>query len=450
MPSSLKRNHNWSTDLQSIQSVFNQHLYFDDSTYLIYFNMWECNRPAFEITTGDTLKSVSKLNANLIHLNTLTDKQTNASKLYDLLKHFLSKNPTPNIYSHIDSLNELAIVEDLKCGCETFDEHQTDKDSLLAIRQIYIDAQLAPLRHYVSTLVELKQIHAHPGQLIFENDASSLNFSHLVTKQFKLGKFYSLFKKMSVKCFNFVDLFYEGLKATQQDADEENSDFSNYFRKFANQSASLASPNTTAVSSFIHYNWLDEYLGKMYMCKLNKESSKKTSSYIFSIELVLNLFDRKLLAFNQMNTYLWSNYNFLAQDCTSSSVQASDEHLVVYLKSCIEEFKQKHFGNEDQAFFSYLRQKGFNRDDDLFRLNEKRSSILVEIIVLGCMLAYMFSPIEPMDPLEYKNLIRKTQMDTQELEQSEIMLEKANNAKLKSLPEVIFLLRKAYRISTKK
>ena len=133
----------------------------------------------------------------------------------------------------------------------------------------------------------------------------------------------------------------------------------------------------------------EKYLSKLYMSKLSRESSKKSSSYIFSIELVLNLFDRKLMAFNQMNTYLWSNYNFLSNECTKSSVQAHDERLVVYLRECINDFKVKHFDNNDQMFLNYLRQKGFNKDDDLFRLNENRANSLIEIVILGCMIAFM-------------------------------------------------------------
>ena len=116
--------------------------------------------------------------------------------------------------------------------------------------------------------------------------------------------------------------------------------------------------------------------------KLNKESSKNPSNYIFSIELVLNLFDRKLLKFNEMNTYLWSNFDFLAKNCSNANVKALDENLVANLRLCIDDFKHKHFDNNEQAFLSYLKAKNFNYTD-MLRLNSNRSSALIEIIILG-------------------------------------------------------------------
>ena len=167
------------------------------------------------------------------------------------------------------------------------------------------------------------------------------------------------------------------------------------FKKFANETSSLSKQNYTSIASFIHSNWLDEYLSKIYTCKLNKESNKKASNYIFSIELVLNLFDRKLLKFNEMNNFLWSNFDFLSKNCSTTNVQKTDENLVAYLKVCLEQLKLKNFDNNEQKFIGYLNAKNF-KCTEMFKLNSNRDNVLIEIVILGSILAHMFSPMDPM------------------------------------------------------
>jgi MoxR-like ATPase len=418
----------WSNELRSLTSLFNKNLFFDDTIYKIYFSMWQSIRPSFEIKNSEILNSISKLNSNLIHLNTIIDKQMSGSKFYNLLKHFFNHQINSTNQSSLTFISDNFLVEDLDCCNENL-ETISEKDTDLSLRKLFIDAQMAPLYHYVNTLNELKLIVSDNNDIVVPN----INFCHLITKNFKLGKFYSIFKKMSIRCFSFGDLFYEGLKSYRM-SDEQNKDSTIFteFRRFSNETSSMSKLNSISIASFIHSNWLDEYLSKIYMCKLNKESNKNTSNYIFSIELVLNLFDRKLLKFNEMNTYLWSNFDFLVKSCSNANVKAIDENLVANLKLCVDDFKHKHFDNNEQAFLSYLKAKNFNYTD-MFRLNSNRGSVLIELIILGSILAHMFSPMDPMDPLEYEILIKKTRMDTLELENNQLSLEKLNNSKLKSL-----------------
>ena len=404
--------------------------------------MWQSNRPSFEIKSSQTLRIVSKVNSNIIHLNSLIDKHMSASKFFDTLKHFQNKQTAPPLLALdvFDHSNLATLSTELHCceeRLENVSKESTKNDSTLTLNKLFIDAQLWPLTHYVSTLAELKMIASDTAR---HDSISNVNFCHLMTKKLKLGRFYSIFKKMSTKCFGFLDLFYEGLKAVhseQHDHDDESSESDTiytHFRRFANETTSLttttAVSNVAALSSFAHSNWLDEFLSMMYMNKMSKQSNKNASNYICSIELILNLFDRKLLKFNETSAFLWAHYSFLTSECTHESIASLDEHLVSYLKSCVDELKRSHFSNEDQAFFGYLRGKGFSKD--ILKLSTSRASVHVEMIMLGCVLAHMFSPMEPMDPLEYANLLEKNRLDSLELENNEVDLEKLNNAKLKS------------------
>ena len=333
--------------------------------------MWQVNRPSFEIKTIETLHSASKLNSSLIHSSMLIDKKMNGARLYDILKHFYNKQTISPIQTMNTWEASREFSNELQCCSEISPSGSTTRDdSILTVKKIFLDSQLVPLEHYISTLIELKSI-IEPN-INTKNNVLNLNFCHMMTKDFKLGKFYSIFKKMSIKCFNFVDLFYASLRSLQDDKENETDQNENtketlfgYFRKFANSTASLLTSPTTNISSFIHSNWLDEYLSSIYMSRLhidsNNRSKNNANNYIFSIELVLNLFDRKLLQFNEMNEYLWSNYEFLCNECSKASIMSLDEHLLFYLKTCIDEIKRDHFEGSDQAFLSYLQIKCFNK-----------------------------------------------------------------------------------------
>ena len=438
-------------------NVFNKNLYFDDSAYKLFYQLWLSYKPNLQIRHLDSLHKIENLNDVLIHL-TIYDRNLTSSTFFNLMKHLSNINEIQKL--PFDCINyegeEVlcssidAFLSNIKC-CSSFDGCVTENDLIDFMKNLYFNSQILPIKHYVNTMSTYKAILEEANQNgSVQNSLLSKNFSGLITKGFQLGKFNQIFNNMSTKSFEFLKILSSGIKNIFEHVNnnslnvkdnnnevDSNEIFITFLRNFSN--FSFNSFSNQANLSFIHYNWLDEYLSDILTCKLENSDKKHVpSGYIFSIEFILNSYDQKISKLNELCCYVWSNYSFLIDSCSNNYVM--DEQLLINLKNSLNNIKAMFFMNDDQLFNNYLTKKGF--DFELFKLGAniensnsnktKNEKNLVQIMVLGCMLSFIFSPMEPLDPLEYKNLNEKNEIDNSEIEAYEKEQKSINKNKLKN------------------
>jgi len=135
----------------------------------------------------------------------------------------------------------------------------------------------------------------------------------------------------------------------------------------------------------------------------NNNTSVPVYSYsTSSIQIKLSHFDLRIDQLSQLNSFLWSNYAQLSQ--TGDLPGKLEARLNEYLNEQIMAIKTSCFNGDEEAIKAYLEKK-------------------------GCVLAYLFSPCEPLDPFEYELLVKKCADDVEEIEGHERCLEEFNSGR---------------------
>ena len=185
---------------------------------------------------------------------------------------------------------------------------------------------------------------------------------------------------MSIKCFEYTQIFAHLIEQIDCKLNEQEYETTTTttLSKFILQNFN---PNgqeliTSKPLSFIHFNWLDEYINGVYFGDAISDRPKQSNStsqrsrtsfntvksnYIKSIQLRLNYYDTKMFNVNEITTQMWQNYALLrsfSSSSSSSSTNSIDEKLRKMVANELDQFKRERFDGSDAAYDDYLLRKG--------------------------------------------------------------------------------------------
>lgn len=270
----------------------------------------------------------------------------------------------------------------------------------------------------------------------------------MATKHLALGKFGFLFDQSANRFVNFLKN-YQSLLKIGLDMDKIASEQSSFaidttvetktsylINELKNTYNSTISGSIQELNnkSILHYNWLNEYLLDVFFNNLeaynqsfNKE--RQLQSYSTSvIKLKLCHFDLKLTQLNNLNSFIWENNSVLSSSHVLPEMETS---LLKYLSENLENIKATCFNNNEDLFRTYLEKRSFNQSlyslrDKLCKSSDHKLARLFNIVIHGCVMAYMFAPCDPLDPFEYEILVKKCQEDEEEISRNEEALQDFN------------------------
>ena len=308
---------------------------------------------------------------------------------------------------------------------DEIEQHHAD-----LFKSLLAKSQIVPIRHYLTILNSLLAEHDSSAHHVSTLDLFSISgVSELITVDLPMNCFYNLFTKTSTNCFKFIKIIVQCLSAENLDSHQRGG------KEETDLVAGRASRN------FLNYNWLDQYLSEAVFFF---DSYANNNDLIKPINLTLKFYDDKLTNLNELSEFLWSNFAKLS--ATKQNLSRIETNSLAYLHKFISSLKQAHFNSDNDLFMSYLAKKGFKAE--LLEIAEKLKSKFssdtfllnkIELIVYGCMLVYLYSPIDPLDPLEYARLVEKNQLEQTELREHEAHLNTRNKFRLKEYNAVATL-----------
>lgn len=321
---------------------------------------------------------------------------------------------------------------DLNHFLNSIDSNYNQRNVYESLNNIYIENQAAPFFYFVEMLKEFKALIASTDTSFTSLNATS-NLNELLTRRMPLGKFSFLFNQLPNKLSTFF-IAYENLLSCLTGSKSEDELSLNEFtdsemrrNNLLNRLSRSFDPNSAVMNckSVLHYNWTNDFISKIYFdsdsSDLNNNSNNKQVS-CNAIKIELAFYDQKITQLNQLNSFIWSNYKLLCQEATQL-----DSQLLAFLNQQICLLKHSCFDNNEVLFNDYLTKKGY------VPFSSSVNKDPIEIIKLGCVLAYLFAPVEPLDPFEYDLLIEKCHQDELSLAKSQINLGKfIRENKLKS------------------
>ena len=420
----------WSQQFESIHNIFNQSLYFDSAVFDIDRKLWLSQRPAIYISTESSLALCSQLNENLIHVSNL-NIQFNIKNLIEKIQHFTQHNEiSDNLFGTIKSIgfkltneniqqtSKLLNCCDLNHFLNSIDSNYNQRNVYESLNNIYIENQTVPFFHFVEMIKEF-------NALIASNDTSSVslnatsNLNELLTRRMPLGKFSFLFNQLPNKLSTFFNAYANLLSCLTGNKSEDELSLNEFTdaemrrNNLLNRLSRSFDSNSAVMNykSALHYNWTNEFISKIYFNFDSSDLNNNKQVLTNAIKIELAFYDQKITQLNQLNSFIWSNYKLLCQEATQL-----DSQLLAFLKQQICLIKHTCFDNNEALFNDYLAKKGY------VPLVSKVFKDPIEIIKLGCVLAFLFAPVEPLDPFEYDLLIEKCHQDELTLAKSEINL----------------------------
>ncbi len=436
----------WSRDFESIHNLFNQSLFFDSSIFDMYRKLWITNRPEIYITNTNSLDLCRNFNNNLIHTSNL-NIQLNIRNLIEKIQHLTKhKQLTDNLKDNLklnkindDTVKELKSIDccNLNNFLKNIDSNFNQRNVYDSLNKIYIENQAVPFYYFIDFIKEFYSITRSNQS---DSISSINNLNDLITNKMSFGKFSFLFNQMPNKLRNFFnayeDLLICLLNNNKSDDDSNLTEYSDSEMRKNNLLNKLsrnfdAKKCVQSFKSILHFNWINEFISGIYfqdsieadLNNNNKQAKKKLNNDSIKIELAF--YDQKIAQLKNLNSFIWSNYSFLTE------FKKFDNKLVDLLNIEILSVKKTCFDNNESIFNDYLVKKGFNQD--LFN-NFNKSNKFIEIIKAGCMISYLFSPVEPLDPFEYDLLVEKCRHDESYLTKNESNLIKfIKENKLKSV-----------------
>lgn len=405
---------------------------------------------------------------NLEKFNANTGRLTQAEQLntqiasYSVFNHLNKSRKLVqmlNLIAQIDRINQVEVdldQQDLSEVLETltslridravFDfldndetnSQQFDLDRVIdSLKTLLIKSQLLPVREYLRVLDELTQK--------FENTRKKLgtvnNLIELSSRQLVLGQAYSLFTRTNLESFKFIDILIDLVSENNRnELEPANIDAStSVLRQKLGQNYRNFQMLSQAGRNILNFNWLDTYSMSVYSLELAPATSgdtktsmtssrSRSSSYTRPVELVMTFYDERVRRINELSELLWINYDKLASHYVGGQLerQIGDEfaqHLNLILA--------QQFDSNPSAFEEYLVRKGASREFMSHLEKQSSSNQQVRLIRIGYLVAYLFAPVEPMDPLEHGNLVEANQLDTDEIRSHESETRRNNACKLK-------------------
>ncbi len=370
---------------------------------------------------------ISNFNGNKISRDQFTSYIKNFNLIANIkLEPFRKDANCEEFISKITSSMKLFEIKSEQERNEVKSQHDDNEERLTELQQndllksILTKSQIIPLKHYMSILSNLED-----DLLSHEVDSLELyaitNVSELLTANLPANVFYKMFTKTSTNCFRFIDVIVQKLKENDQKVE-------------------LTAPETVNFISknFLNFNWLDQYLSSAVF--FFDSSLASTTEFIKPINLTLKFYDDKLRSLHELSEFLWLNFSKLSQ--AGKNLELMEQKSIEYLTTFIQTIKGQHFENDQDIFMSYLVKKGFSPDllTVLARYKSDFNSDAfiarkLELVTFGCMLVYLYSPIDPLDPLEYEQLIEKNRVEQIEIHNHEAHLNRINKYRLKEYIE---------------
>ena len=379
--------------------LFNQGLYFDDSVYKIFYSLWQQIRSSR--VDVDSL-SEPKQQAFLYQLQQelVSNSLFNQSNYNNLIKH--------RFYENLEQTSNTKLTSQLMTSTQLsvakVEDKVLDTNDGGLLGSLLAKLQIMPLRHYLNMLNNLE------NQTTTNLDLYSIsNLTELVTLDDKMTLFYQMYTKSSTSCFGFIDFVVDklGQKENQIDAGKSHTN-----------------------RNIFNYNWLDEYLSQAVFFFDQQQNP------IRSINLTLDSYFDKYQSLNQLTEFLWLHSNKVSN--VASIFAQIENQMIEYLQDVVSTMKREYFENSDEKLITYLVKKGFQTTLlDLFskyktKSQNSRSYInKIDLLLYGCMVVFCYNPMEPMDPLEYEQLVERNEMEFLELKNHQERLDEVNKSKLK-------------------
>jgi hypothetical protein len=220
---------------------------------------------------------------------------------FDAIQAFLSQcaNVVPEHLSYDGIYNLEILFDNLKC-CREKEEELNEWTRQDLIGRMLGKGQMLPLYFYSNLLAEY-------GRLINQAPTNSHkclsfnSFSELMTKDFVLGQFYSIFRKSCKKYFDMVEEIEKLIIVNNQQTNLHNDpnaklDRHMFDKREAISDGTLLEQKSLKQISLTHHNWLDEYISKMFMFNakhLNQDRNEVSNrAYNFSLKLHLCFYDQ--------------------------------------------------------------------------------------------------------------------------------------------------------------
>lgn len=374
--------------------LFNQGLYFDDSVYKIFYSLWQQIRSS-RIDVDSLSEPRQQAFLYQLQQELLSNSLFNASNYNNLIKH--------KFYDNFQQISNTKLTTQLmnstQLSVAKIEDRASSSDNLVG--SLLAKLQIIPLRHYLNMLNNLE------SQTTTNLDLYSIsNLTELVTLGDKMSLFYQMYTKSSTSCFGFIDFVVDKLVQNQQSADKP-----------------------TARNIF-NYNWLDEYLSQAVFF------FDQCQSPIRAINLTLDSYLDKYQSLNQLTEFLWLHSNKVTN--VVSIFSQIENQMIEYLQNVISTMKIDYFENSDEKLITYLVKKGFQTTLlDLFSKYKTKSqhdrsyTNKIDLLLYGCMIVFCYNPMEPLDPLEYEQLVERNEMEFVELKKHQERLNEVNKSKLK-------------------
>jgi midasin len=334
---------------------------------------------------------------------------------------------TPNTMSQ--NLNILKKLEDDFLRCVEQEEKQnankpeenfTDKElaekNTNLFKSFLAKSQILPLKHYMSIIDNLESQVVDTELELFTLN----NLSELLGSNLSLSRFYKLFTKTSSNCYKFIDIIVQQLVDINSKSKQKQNDY-----LMNNEATKLKIPSRNV----LNFNWLDFHLSESVFF-FESAFNYDENQLIKPINLTLKFYDDKLRNLNELIEFLWKNFTKLAT--YEKNMRQIEQNSVQYMQDLITHVKKVHFDQSHDYFMSYLIKKGFNEKFIDFFKKFGENNPKLQLLVYGLILVYLYVPMDPLDPLEYEQLIEKNKLEQEEITQHENLLSTMNKYRLKN------------------
>lgn len=353
-------------------------------------------------------------------------------KLVDVLNNLNNSNKIQKsvaLDSHLNELDTtLAQIGEIKIDLFVDPNSNMDREDLLnSLKHLLIKSQILPIHQYLHQIGQLQK-------LVDTGDVPKLghvnNLTELLTTDKPMSQFYSLFTKTNLQSFKFVEILnyliqtgYQDITDNKPHGDEDiyssSMGRSDLMHRLTQTYRNFQSDNLSG-KNFLTANWLDAYVMDLFARQFHADHVKK---FVNPIEVNLNFYDEKIEKLNELSCLLWSHFDKLTPDIS----RLIDERILEYTRENLNQIVHIYFADRQELLVGHLLQKGA----DVNLLNLETKSAKAELLKHGYIIAYLFCPMEPMDPLEYDNLLKKNDIDLRSLAAAESALKHANTHKLK-------------------
>ncbi|RMZ98183.1 Midasin, partial [Brachionus plicatilis] len=347
----------WSTKFNSIFSVFDQNLSYDDSLYKIFYDLWsKQNKQHINLYNDNSLATNMDTISNFMthnSFNAIMSCRNFTKSINNALAYFFNEPVTPTFSrEHIEILvKHIADYQTTSLGPDP--KHQLN---------IILNKSYPLMLHHYSDTVRTLLNPSHHGR-------QPTSLSHASLSELIIGDFiFDLSSKCTSKNLTLFKSIEHLLSAERLDSELIG----------AYQAQSLEPLNMLA------HDFLTPLMAKML---LNSEQR---------LDLTLNFYDLKLSLIHSLTNYIWSNHTLLSNK--KSKIDQINKELLQQVRSELSFVTSSEIEH-------YLFERGFDR-----RFLTKPDCPRANLLVYGLFYLIMYCPMGPLDPVEHDVLVQKNQL----------------------------------------